>query len=98
MQALYGQRFIPPNQDNSWGVTPTSLGTVNSSVDVFVVPADFMLTPEEVTAVLRWASYDRGIVVAGSVSNIRGYNRNNFHMVPANQLLAPFGIQVNRAC
>lgn len=91
---MYAQQFIPPNADGTWAVTPLSLGTVNSSVDVFVVPSSFMLTPQEISAVQQWVSYGRGIVVAGSAWDIDGYQGLKAYLLPANQLLAPFGIQV----
>lgn len=96
LQIKYNQQFTRPtgNAAGEYAVAPAALGTTSSNVDVYVVPTDALLTDAEVQAILQWASYGRGIVVAGAVWNINGYAGFNAAKHPANKLLVPFGIQV----
>ena len=73
------------------GVSPQSLGTINSTVDIYVIPTDIAYSDADLQAILRWASYGRGIVVAGSATN--DLTKNGAEL-PANKLLAAFNMKV----
>lgn len=82
------------NAAGDFSISPLNLGTVNSTVDVYVLPTDVLYTDAEVDAVLAWASYGRGIVVAGAAWNVAGFSGLSAKNLPANKVLRPFGLQV----
>lgn len=87
------------NAAGDFSISPLNLGTGNSTVDIYVLPTDLLYTDAEVNAILEWASYGRGIVVAGASWDVAGFSGTAAKDLPANKVLRPFGLQVRaRAC
>lgn len=94
-EAAFWQLSRPSgNAAGDFSISPLNLGTVNSTVDIYVLPTNVLYTDAEVNAILEWASYGRGIVVAGASWDVAGFSGTAAKNLPANKVLRPFGLQV----